>query len=162
MLGGTGESIRLDQLRGLPFHQQSDAGNFGTIAMTTFQGSCHCGGVRFEVDAAEIDHVRVCDCSVCKRRGALIHRVPKDSLHLLTPWDGLSTYQWGSRTAVDYFCPVCGILPFRIPSAPTPDELTKGVARFEGWAINVRCLEGVDFSRIPIEQIHGSGLKYAV
>ena len=28
----------------------------------TYQGSCHCGTVRFEVEA-DLDHVRVCDCS---------------------------------------------------------------------------------------------------
>ena len=42
--------------------------------MTTYRGSCHCGKVRFEVDA-EIDHVRSCDCSICRRRGALNYRV---------------------------------------------------------------------------------------
>ena len=31
-----------------------------------------------------LDHVRVCDCSICKRRGALIHRVePKFSVYSL-------------------------------------------------------------------------------
>lgn len=44
--------------------------------MTLFEGSCHCGAVRFEVET-ELDHVRICDCSICRRRGALNHRVPK-------------------------------------------------------------------------------------
>jgi len=51
--------------------------------MPTYSGSCHCGDVRFEVEA-QIDHVRSCDCSVCTKRGALNHRVPKDNLRLLT------------------------------------------------------------------------------
>lgn len=123
--------------------------------MPTYQGSCHCGKVRFEVDA-EIDHVRVCDCSICRRRGALNHRVPKGSLRLLTPWDELVVYQWGSRTAKDYFCPTCGILPFRRPSDPTPEELRQGVQLFDGWAVNVRCLEGVNIDAIPIRRIYGS------
>ena len=50
----------------------------------TYQGSCHCGAVRFEVDA-EIDQVRVCDCSICRRRGALLHRVEPEDLRFLTP-----------------------------------------------------------------------------
>ena len=37
--------------------------------MTTYTSSCHCGAVRFEV-VTEIDHVRVCDCSVCVPRRA--------------------------------------------------------------------------------------------
>ena len=52
--------------------------------MTKYKGSCHCGRVRFEIEA-EIDHVCVCDCSVCKKRGALNHRVPKEKLNLITP-----------------------------------------------------------------------------
>ena len=40
----------------------------------TYTGSCHCGKVRFEV-AMNLDHVRVCDCTVCKKRGALNHRL---------------------------------------------------------------------------------------
>ena len=118
-------------------------------------GSCHCGRVRFQVEA-EIDHVRACDCSICRRRGALTFRVPKESLRLLTRWVELATYRWGSNTACDYFCPVCGILPFRRPSDPTPQELKEGVQPFDGWAINVRCLEGVDLDALPIRKIFGS------
>jgi hypothetical protein len=127
--------------------------------MTTYRGSCHCGRVRFEVDA-EIDHVRVCDCSVCHRRGALNFRVPKQALRLLSPWEDLSLYQWGTKTAKDYFCPVCGILPFRRPSDPTPHELTEGVVPFDGWAVNVRCLEGVDGESLPTKKIHGRRIRH--
>jgi hypothetical protein len=34
----------------------------------TYRGSCHCGKVQFEI-GADLDHVRVCDCSICRRRG---------------------------------------------------------------------------------------------
>ena len=97
--------------------------------------------LRFEVDA-EIDHVRVCDCSICSKRGALNYRLPKENLRLLTPLENLTLYQWGSRTAKDFFCPKCGVLPFRRPSDPTQQELLEGVQPFDGWAVNVRCLEG--------------------
>jgi hypothetical protein len=126
--------------------------------MATYSGSCHCGAVRFEV-TAEIDHVRVCDCSVCARRGALNYRVPRASLRLLTPWERLSLYQWGSRTAEDWFCSTCGILPFRRPGDPTPEERAAGVEPFDGWAVNVRCLEGVDFEALPIRRIQGRRLR---
>ena len=126
--------------------------------MATHTGSCHCGQVRFEVDA-EIDHLRSCDCSVCAKRGALNFRVAKGSLRLLTPWEGLSLYQWGSRTAQDYFCKTCGILPFRRPSDPTPQELRDGVVPFDGWAVNVRCLDGVNTAALPIKRIYGSRIQ---
>ena len=126
--------------------------------MATHTGSCHCGQVRFEVDA-EIDHLRSCDCSVCAKRGALNFRVAKGSLRLLTPWEGLSLYQWGSRTAQDYFCKTCGVLPFRRPSDPTPQELRAGVVPFDGWAVNVRCLDGVDIAALPVNRIYGRRIQ---
>jgi hypothetical protein len=126
--------------------------------MAMYRGSCHCGKVRFEVEA-EIDHVRSCDCSICARRGALGFRVPKENLRLLTPWKELTLYQWATRTAKDYFCPTCGILPFRRPSDPTPQELREGVQPFDGWTVNVRCLEGVDLDALPIRRIQGSRIQ---
>lgn len=112
----------------------------------TYQGSCHCGEVRFTVDA-DLDHVRACDCSVCRRRGALIYRVDEADFRLLTPLGALSLYSFHTHTAKDYFCPTCGVLPFRRPR--TAPEL---------WARNVRCLEDLDLSAIPIVAVHGSRL----
>jgi len=123
----------------------------------TYHGSCHCGLARFEV-IADIDHVRVCDCSVCRKRGALGFRVDGADLIFHTPLSRLSLYQWGSFTAEDYFCPVCGVLPFRRPAHPTPAELSRGVARFEGWTINVRCLNGINTAELPRTLIRGSQL----
>ncbi len=125
--------------------------------MKTYQGSCHCGAVRFDIDA-DIDHVRVCDCSICSRRGALIYRVAAGAFRLLTPLSELSVYRWGSQTAIDYFCPICGVLAFRKPSRPTGEEQAAGVQPFEGWAVNTGCLEGFDPASVPARKIHGSRL----
>lgn len=125
--------------------------------MKTYRGTCHCGAVRFEIDA-EIDHVRACDCSVCRRRGALIYRVPAEAFRLLTPIDDLHVYRWGSMTGADYICPTCGILPFRQPAHPTAEERAAGQQPFLGWAINTRCLIGFDPESVPVHRIQGSGL----
>ena len=112
----------------------------------TYRGSCHCGKVRFEVEV-DLDHVRSCDCSICRRRGALLHRVEEQDFRLLTPLQDLTLYQWHTKTAKDYFCPTCGILPFRRPRlAP------------HLWSVNVRCLEGVDLAALPVEHLQGSRL----
>jgi len=96
---------------------------------------------------ADLDHVRCCDCSLCRKRGALNHRVEAACFRLLTPLDELSVYQWHTRTATDYFCPTCGISPFRRPR--TAPHL---------WTVNIRCLADVDLSSIPIRFFHGSHL----
>src|SRR5262249_24593740 len=71
--------------------------------MKTYRGSCHCGRVQFEVDT-DLDHVRVCDCSICRRRGALNHRVLPEYFRLLTSLGDLSLYTFHTHTARDYFC----------------------------------------------------------
>lgn len=115
--------------------------------MPAYPGSCHCGAVRFEV-TAEIDHVRVCDCSICRRRGGLMFRVREDQLKLQTPLEQMALYQFHTRTAKDYFCKTCGVLPFRRPrTAP------------EMWSVNVRCLDGIDLDSIPVKRVHGSRLS---
>jgi hypothetical protein len=113
----------------------------------TYRGSCHCGRARFEVDA-DLDHVRVCDCSICRRRGALNFRVEESDLRISTPLEQLTLYEWNTKVAKDYFCPVCGILPFRRPRT----EPSK-------WTVNVRCLEGVDLDALQIKFVHGSELS---
>jgi len=114
----------------------------------TYSGSCHCGKVRFEVDA-DLDHVRRCDCSICRKRGALTHRVEDSAFRLLAPsLEELSLYQWHTRTARDYFCPTCGVLSFRRPRTAS-----------QVWGINVRCLDGVNLSAIPVHDVHGSRLE---
>ena len=119
-----------------------------------WNGQCHCGFVTFEVQA-EIDHVRICDCSICHQRGALIHRVAPGALQLHRPLSDLRCYRWGSCSGADYFCPQCGILPFRKPSLPTSAERAKGLKPFDGWAINTRCLTGFDPAGVPVVQVQG-------
>jgi hypothetical protein len=96
----------------------------------------------------DLDHVRVCDCSLCRMRGALNHRVEGSQLRLHTPLEEMTLYQWHTRTAKDYFCPTCGILPFRRPR--TAPHL---------WTINVRCLDGVDLDDIRRRDFSGSQLE---
>lgn len=50
--------------------------------------------------------------------------------------------------ARDYICPVCGILGFRRP------RLGTGV-----WAVNVRCLEGVDVDKVEVRKVFGKQLS---
>jgi hypothetical protein len=78
---------------------------------------------------------------------------------MLTPLVNLTVYEWHSRTAKDFFCPTCGTMPFRLPSAPTPEEIAAGKLPFKGWAVNARCLEGVDLSDIPIKLVNGAELS---
>ena len=102
--------------------------------MQTRRGSCHCGAVQFEVDLADgFDDLRRCNCSLCRRKGALMASVPKDRLRVTGGADKLSLYQWNTMTAKHFFCSVCGIY--------THHNRRSNPAEF---GFNVACLEGVD------------------
>jgi hypothetical protein len=115
----------------------------GTTMHQTYRGSCHCGCVRFELQAT-LDHVVDCNCSICRRRGALWHGVPESGLRVLAGADQLVLYQFNTLTAKHYFCCHCGIHPFVRPRL-APDW----------WAVNVRCIDGLDLAALPVRHFDG-------
>src|SRR5580692_6066619 len=44
-----------------------------------FEGSCHCGAIRFRVDAV-ISELTTCDCSLCVKRNAVMAKIPEHAL----------------------------------------------------------------------------------
>jgi hypothetical protein len=124
-------------------------------------GACHCRRTRFEF-TADIRRARVCNCSICRKRGALIFRVGEDSFRLLTPLGDLGCYEWGTGTAKDYFCRTCGILPFRRPRSLTAEERAKGAQPFAGWAVNLRCVDGLDLQGLTVQAVDGASLPLPV
>lgn len=114
-----------------------------------YKGSCHCGRIAFEVEGDEIAQVIDCNCSICSRKGSLMWFVPRDKLRLLTPEEELSTYTFGPHTIQHRFCSTCGMHPFGEGTDPSGNRMA---------AINVRCLEGFDFSALPVKHFDGRSL----
>jgi hypothetical protein len=109
----------------------------------THQGVCHCGALRFEA-RAELDYVVECNCSICRRTGALWHPAEDADLRVLTGEADLTLYQFNTKTAKHYFCRHCGIHPFIRPRLdPTR------------WAFNVRCIDGIDLTSMKIRRFDG-------
>jgi len=113
-----------------------------------YKGSCHCGRIAFEVEG-DLEQVTDCNCSICARKGALLWFVPRDRLRLLTPEGDLATYTFGTHTIRHQFCPACGIHPFGEGTDPSGHRMA---------AINVRCLEGVEFTALPVRHFDGRSL----
>jgi hypothetical protein len=109
----------------------------------TYRGSCHCGRVTFELDA-ELKRVTECNCSICRRKGALWHGAADTSLRILSGESDLVLYQFGTKTAKHYFCKNCGVGPLSRP------RLNPAM-----WAVNVRCLDGVDPKALPVSTFDG-------
>jgi hypothetical protein len=98
--------------------------------MATHKGGCHCGRVRFEVDAPPRLEVIDCDCSMCAKSGYLHLIVPKEQFRLLSGEQALMSYEFNTRTAKHLFCSVCGIKSFYVPRSH-PD----------GYSVNARCID---------------------
>ena len=95
-----------------------------------YTGGCHCGRVRFAVEAPESVEVEDCNCSICSKSGHLHLIVPRSAFELLEGEAALSLYTFNTGVARHSFCNTCGIKPFYVPRS-NPD----------GMDVNLRCLD---------------------
>ena len=111
--------------------------------MTTYEGGCHCGKVRFRV-TADLDRVSECNCSMCAKKGYLHLIVTLEQFELLSGEDDLATYEFNTRVAKHRFCRHCGIHSFYVPRSD-PDKID----------VNVRCLDGIDVDALQVTRFDG-------
>jgi len=128
-----------------------------------YQGGCHCGAIKFKVEAPEEVVCQDCNCSICTMSAYLHLIVPKSKFTLLEGHglqdnrlqgngsqsdrlqgeNNLTTYTFDSAEAKHLFCKICGIKSFYIPRSNR-----------DGFDINVRCLEPQP-TKITIELFDG-------
>jgi hypothetical protein len=110
-------------------------------------GSCHCGLVVFEVELVNgLENLRRCNCSLCRRKGAIMASVPTNRLRVVKGAERLTLYQWNTKQAKHYFCSVCGIYTHH-QRRSNPNE----------FGFNVACIEGVDpYSLGPVAVGNGA------
>ena len=78
--------------------------------MAYVRGTCHCGAVELQVTLPDgLASARRCDCSFCRRRGAIVVSASLDQLVIVRGAQNLTLYQWGTGTAKHWFCKTCGI-----------------------------------------------------
>ncbi|MCB1762614.1 MAG: GFA family protein, partial [Gammaproteobacteria bacterium] len=80
----------------------------------TYQGSCHCGAVKFSYTGEEITKGLRCNCSICARKGAMMSAevIAPEALDIQAQEGALGCYQFGDKTAQHFFCKHCGIYTF--------------------------------------------------
>lgn len=111
------------------------------------EGSCHCGAVRFAITST-FPELTTCDCSICRRKNALMVKVPESAFELLSGAEFLQEYRFHTHTARHFFCRICGIYPFHRKRV-TPDFL----------GVNVFCLDDFDPAGIPVRATVGKGMS---
>jgi len=108
--------------------------------LVTHRGGCHCGAVRFEVDAPARIAAFDCNCSICRMAGFLHLIVPPARFRLRAGADALNEYTFNTGTAKHRFCRDCGIKSFYIPRS-NPD----------GFDVNVRCLDPATIDAVDVQ-----------
>ncbi|SHE91823.1 Uncharacterized conserved protein [Microbulbifer donghaiensis] len=106
----------------------------GVAIQPKHRATCHCGTVELELDLPlGLVDVRRCDCSLCRRRGAIAASIPLDGIKIVNGAAHLKLYQFNTKTARHYFCDICGIYTHH-QRRSNPNQ----------FGFNVACLEGIN------------------
>ena len=96
--------------------------------------TCHCEKVELEVNIPDegLKKLMRCNCSLCKKKSAIMTPIPKETLKVVKGEDILKLYQYHTKVAKHYFCSNCGIYTHHVMRS-NPNM----------YGINVACLEGI-------------------
>jgi hypothetical protein len=111
--------------------------------------SCHCGAIRLEF-ARTPRKLTQCNCSMCRRYGAIWAYYRRKSVRVVCPRNALSVYAWGYKRRQFYRCKNCG--------AVTHYESARKRTDGSDWlAINVRNIDDPEsVARLPIKMLDGA------
>lgn len=116
------------------------------MTMKTYQGSCHCGVVRFEADIDFSQGTLRCNCSICMKLRLWPAIVKPASFRLLAGQSDLTKYLFNTKSDQHLFCKHCGVHPFVIGHSPHWGDF---------YAVNVTCLDDA-----TIDELAGAPITY--
>ena len=77
---------------------------------------CHCEAIEAEINiSGKIDKTLRCNCSLCKRKGAVMSMVKNEDFKIVKGEDKLKIYQFHTKVAKHYFCSICGVYTHHNP-----------------------------------------------
>lgn len=114
--------------------------------MTTYQGSCHCGAVRFAADIDLRQGTLRCNCSLCSKLRLWPALVAPQAFRLLGGADALADYRCHTGREHHYFCRHCGAHPYASGTSPRWGAF---------YAVNLPCLDD-----LPAAVLAGAPVRY--
>jgi hypothetical protein len=109
--------------------------------------TCHCGAVQIEIPF-QPETVTCCNCSICRRLGALWAFFPADAVRITTQAGATAEYQWGEKKRRFVRCGTCGCTTHVQPVHPAPESKVEiNVRLFEPDALGpfrIRLFDGAD------------------
>jgi len=111
-----------------------------------YEGSCHCGAVRFRVEGEPPKQAIRCNCTHCRRKGFLLSFVPAETFTLVSGDEALRDYRFNTHRIRHRFCTACGTQAFAEGAAPDGSETR---------AINLRCVMEIDLDALELQHFNG-------
>jgi hypothetical protein len=122
------------------------------MSAKTYQGSCHCGKVRYSVEIDFDGGTGRCNCSICSKLRKWGTIVKPEAFTLISGVDDVTIYQFGTKQGEHRFCKHCGVHAYGV-----------GYLEVIGGAyvsINVACLDDIaqeDLAAVPVRYMDGRG-----
>ena len=100
--------------------------------------SCHCKQIEAEINLPNnLEKILKCNCSICKRKGAVMSMVKNEDFKITKGEDKLKLYQFHTNVAKHYFCSNCGIYTHHNPRSNPAMTV-----------FNLGCLDEIDIFRL--------------
>ena len=118
-----------------------------------YRGSCHCGSVRYEVNADLASGTLKCNCSICAKARSWLIAVSPDDFRLLAGESELTEYRFNTNVIHHLFCKHCGVRSFGW-GEPRGSRM---------YVVNVNCLDDVEpetLARAPVVFVDGKHDKF--
>lgn len=116
------------------------------------EATCHCGAVGLRV-AALPDRITECNCSICRRTGALWAYYAVAQVEVVRGANATATYIWGDRTIAFHHCRTCGC---------TTHYSGVGDGGLDRIAVNARLLPLDAADPVPVRRFDGADSWTAV
>ena len=117
--------------------------------MQMYTVSCHCGAVMLELQRKPRKMTQ-CNCSVCRRYGALWAYFQRKSIRILTEGNALEKYSWRNNRFEFYRCATCGCVTHYERTNKRSDGSDMG-------AVNLRNIDDPEIvANIPVRMLDGA------
>lgn len=106
---------------------------------------CHCGNLRLRASALP-GSLTSCNCTICRRLGALWAYYDAADVEILHAVDVENTYRWAERTMTYHRCAECGCTTHYTALEEDGTDLV---------AVNCRMADPAQIEAIPVREFDG-------